>query len=74
MKTHEECMDLTTMSYDLYPRPRLMDEVPKLLQRARRHIFRGGRRIHTPNPNFWKTCHIRSSRMIVNESMEMLSR
>jgi hypothetical protein len=43
MKTHEEYMNLTTMSYDLYPRPRSMDEAPKPLQRARRHIFRGGK-------------------------------
>jgi hypothetical protein len=52
MKTHEEYMNKTILSYNLYPRPRLMVEAPQPLQRARRHIFRGGRRIHTPNPSF----------------------
>jgi hypothetical protein len=74
MKTHEEYMNMTIMSYNLYPRPRLMVEAPQPLQRARRHIFRGGRRIHTPNPSFRKTSHIRSSRMIDDESVEMLSK
>jgi hypothetical protein len=72
MKTHEEYMNMTIMSYNLYPRPRLMDEAPKLLQRARRHIFRGGRRIHTPNTSFRKNSHIRSSRVIDDGLMEVL--